>query len=389
MVVSGVSGNYGYIIEDGSARHYIWIVDYLPYRFKISDVWDNGESDCEATILSVAGSAEPIHYFTVNGQQKVLSRDIKVAYDTQQWNEELKEYSTVETSVLIESFTDRIRITPPAYCYTSFHVSGDRFMQAWNWEQQAESPVVAPVAVQVTTEAVQLDADYSDLSRSATKKSKRASRVDDGDIDSDSDSDSNGADSAPGSNQIKGDESSLGGSAPSEIEFRAYVTEGVMHHEWQMSKDPEFEELEYRFNEQNLDYTFMEEGTYYIRYVGSNSDGSCEAVGDTYTVAIGASELLCPNAFSPDGDGVNDEWKVSYRSIVDFECWIFDRYGAQIHHFSDPNLGWDGTRGGRAVKPGVYYYVITAEGADGKKYKKSGDINILRHNRVDNAVDEE
>ena len=37
---------------------------------------------------------------------------------------------------------------------------------------------------------------------------------------------------------------------------------------------------------------------------------------------------------------------------------------------------------GRSVKPGVYYYVIQALGADGKKYKKSGDINILNYKKI-------
>ena len=205
--------------------------------------------------------------------------------------------------------------------------------------------------------------------------------------ESDSSSDTDSDDSSVGSNIIKGVDSNLGGSAPADISFLAYVTQGVMHCEWQLSNDPEFENIDYRFNEQNLDYTFADEGTYYLRFIGSNSDGSCEAVSDTYVVSIGASELLCPNAFSPDGDGVNDIWKVSYRSIIDFDCWIFDRYGSQIYHFSDPSSGWDGKRNGKVVKSGVYYYVISATGADGKKYKKSGDINILLRRSVGGSDD--
>ena len=45
--------------------------------------------------------------------------------------------------------------------------------------------------------------------------------------------------------------------------------------------------------------------------------------------------------------------------------------------------GWDGKYKGKYVKPGVYYYVIEAKGADGKEYKKKGDINILRSTRTD------
>lgn len=92
------------------------------------------------------------------------------------------------------------------------------------------------------------------------------------------------------------------------------------------------------------------------------------------------SELTCPNVFSPGVSiGVNDVWKVSYRSIVDFHCWIFNRWGNKIIEFTDPAEGWDGTYHGKLVSPGVYYYVIQARGSDGKNYKLSGDINIIRY----------
>jgi hypothetical protein len=52
-----------------------------------------------------------------------------------------------------------------------------------------------------------------------------------------------------------------------------------------------------------------------------------------------------------------------------------------VYEFTDPDGGWDGTYNGRLVDPGVYYYVITATGSDGKKYKKRGDINILHYKK--------
>ena len=48
-----------------------------------------------------------------------------------------------------------------------------------------------------------------------------------------------------------------------------------------------------------------------------------------------------------------------------------------MFELSDPSQGWDGMRGGKVVPSGVYYYVIEARGADGRTYKKSGDINIV------------
>ncbi|WP_305257394.1 T9SS type B sorting domain-containing protein [uncultured Duncaniella sp.] len=98
-------------------------------------------------------------------------------------------------------------------------------------------------------------------------------------------------------------------------------------------------------------------------------------------MAVGASSLKCPNAFSPNGDGINDEWKVSYSGIVGFECSIFDRYGHKMISFSDPSQGWDGRHNGKNVPSGAYYYVIKARGADGKDYKLSGDINIVNYRK--------
>lgn len=386
IVIPNAEGNMGYIVEDGDKRYYFWVVNYLPYRFSLEGVYPSEEKDCDATFIDVRGKGDAIHYFTINGQQKVLDREIKVIFDTQEWNADAKEFQTVESVKLFESLSPSMRISPPVYCSTAFHVEGDKFLRAWNWLAEAESAVIDPTAVQVMTEAVQQGRDDTSSDANLSRRRNRnAGRyiTRDGEDDSD-DSPASGDDNKNnnGSNEINNGEEGLGGSAPATIEFNAYVTQGVLHHEWQLTKDPEFEEIEYRFNQQNIEYTFMEEGTFYMRYVGSNSDGTCESVGDTFTISIGASELLCPNAFTPDGDGVNDEWKVSYRSLLDFECWIFDRYGAQLFHTKDPQQGWDGMRGGKVVPSGVYYYVIQATGADGNKYKKSGDINILRHRSV-------
>ncbi|MCM1153009.1 MAG: gliding motility-associated C-terminal domain-containing protein [Muribaculum sp.] len=349
VIIPSLVGNIGYIFEEDDKRYYCWIVNYKPYEFAISSVVPSSESNCDYSVLNVTASASPIHYYTINGQQRTLNREIEIEYDTQEWDSEINSYYRTTKTKYAESIEGEVIINPPAYCATYFTVSGDRFMKEWNWIQSKESEVVQPTAVSVQATAEQTGRDTTN-------------------------------DESYKSNEIKTESTGLGGSAPAQILFKAETTEGVVHNEWQMSGDPDFNSVEYRFNEQELDYTFNEEGTFYLRFIGSNADGSCESMSETFTVNIGSSDLKCPNAFTPDGDGVNDEWKVSYRSIIDFDCWIFDRYGHEIFHFDNPEQGWDGKRGNKTVGPGVYYYVIKATGADGKEYKKSGDINIIRHN---------
>lgn len=349
FILRNIAGDMGYIIEDGGRQYCYWVVNYLPHTLTLSGISAAPEQECESTILNVAGSGEPIHYFTINGQQRTLEQDIKISYTTQEWDSEAKEFRYVDGVKMCDSFSTSYRITPAVYCSTNFRIEGDRFLQQWGMDQTAESDSFSPKGVAAETEAVQEEKDTE------------------------------------GSNQITAGSDGLGGSAPADITFTAYTTEGVLHNEWQMADDPEFENITYRITEKELTYTFLHEGTVYVRYVGSNADGSCETYGETYTVNIGASELKCPNAFSPGAsEGINDEWKVSYRSLIDFECWIFDRYGNELFHFTDPEQGWDGKHGGKLVKAGVYYYVIQATGSDGKKYKKSGDINILRYKTFGN-----
>ncbi|MDE6670453.1 MAG: gliding motility-associated C-terminal domain-containing protein [Muribaculaceae bacterium] len=339
-----LEGDMGYIIEDGETSYYFWIVDYNNHVFHISNVVSAAQQDCDSETLDVTGSGEAIHYYTINGQPRVLSREIEVTYYTLKWDTSTSAYIQYENVVKLESMGSQIIVRPAALCDTEFSVVGDRFLKAWNMSESAETTNIHPHAVEVYTEVEQSDnAETSD------------------------------------SNVIKTDSNGMGGSAPAEISFYAYTTDGVMHEEWQMSSDPEFSEISHRFADKDLNYVFTEEGDYYLRFIGSNADGSCDAVSETYTVTIGDSELLCPNAFSPNDDGVNDIWKISYRSLLEFKCWIFDRTGKQLYHYTDPSGGWDGTYRGKKVKPGVYYYVIQATGSDGKKYKKSGDINIIRY----------
>jgi hypothetical protein len=55
-----------------------------------------------------------------------------------------------------------------------------------------------------------------------------------------------------------------------------------------------------------------------------------------------------------------------------------------MFHWTNPAEGWDGKKGGKYVSPGVYFYIIEAEGADGEKYNRKGNINILRSKNVEN-----
>ena len=97
-------------------------------------------------------------------------------------------------------------------------------------------------------------------------------------------------------------------------------------------------------------------------------------------VTISESKLDMPNAFSPNGDGINDIYKAKegYQSLVEFHAIIFNRWGQKIYSWDDPSGEWDGTFNGKPVKEGTYFVYVKAKGADGHEYHIRRDVNLLR-----------
>lgn len=184
------------------------------------------------------------------------------------------------------------------------------------------------------------------------------------------------------------DAESYSGSAPFTARFEVSVEndEGYdVRYEWQFRRDGEQTPFLTRY-ESATEYTFTQSGTFYINCLVSFVRGEevLEYEMETpFAVNIANSKLEVPNAFTPNGDGINDVFKVKegYESIVEFHAQVFTRSGKRIYEWSDPADGWDGTmngNGGVDAPAGAYYFVLKARGADGLKYDRKMVINLLR-----------
>lgn len=87
--------------------------------------------------------------------------------------------------------------------------------------------------------------------------------------------------------------------------------------------------------------------------------------------------IYIPNAFTPNGDGVNDVFSVSGRSIDHFDMEIYNRWGAKIFESEDPKKAWDGTYQGVVVPQGDYIYKVFARGYDKKPFSQVGSVMVL------------
>ena len=151
-------------------------------------------------------------------------------------------------------------------------------------------------------------------------------------------------------------------------------------YEWNFSRDAAFNDIFLtRFDAETI-YSFQESGMFYVRLTMTDVETEATNTSGTFMIRITESELKVPNAFSPNGDGVNDVFRVKHKSLVRFNAYVFNRWGQELYRWGLQNIdaGWDGTAHGKNVPEGVYFIVVEAVGADGVNYKIKSDINILR-----------
>ncbi|PIQ47696.1 MAG: hypothetical protein COW03_14060 [Cytophagales bacterium CG12_big_fil_rev_8_21_14_0_65_40_12] len=85
-----------------------------------------------------------------------------------------------------------------------------------------------------------------------------------------------------------------------------------------------------------------------------------------------------PNAFSPNGDGVNDTFKATQGRFVEFSMVIYNRWGVIIFSTTDPEIGWDGTTNGQEASPGAYVYQVNYTDANNRSYQRTGTLVLIR-----------
>lgn len=151
------------------------------------------------------------------------------------------------------------------------------------------------------------------------------------------------------------------------------------------SKDDQPNSPTYRYQNQ-ITHTFRtyEESGYSVKVAVGNDfcvDTAITTV-DVYESALQVPNILILGFNTLEGG----KFKVAYTSIdpSTFKAAVYDRWGRLMYKWEDPNGGWDGRSplGGAYVAPGPYYYIIRAEGTDGRKYEKKGALNVIREKGI-------
>jgi gliding motility-associated-like protein len=117
--------------------------------------------------------------------------------------------------------------------------------------------------------------------------------------------------------------------------------------------------------------------TYYVYALGENGCDNLDTV-HIHTISDCWKNYVMPNAFSPNGDGLNDVFRLfttGDENVPGFA--IFDRWGELIFHSTKLSEPWDGTSNGKNQENGVYFYILTAE-CEGAYETLYGTVTLIR-----------
>ena len=120
----------------------------------------------------------------------------------------------------------------------------------------------------------------------------------------------------------------------------------------------------------------INDGTANITYALTNL---CPSVSLPFKIdVIRNDDLYAPNAFTPNGDGNNDDFRL-FGSLIDkIELTIFNQWGQLIFRDTNLNSGWDGTYKGEKQPTGVYVFKAKLKMINGDDVVKKGSVNLIR-----------
>jgi gliding motility-associated-like protein len=163
------------------------------------------------------------------------------------------------------------------------------------------------------------------------------------------------------------------GISPLNVDFTNQST-GASSYNWYFGNN------EPNSNMYNPNTTYNSPGTYTVQLIASAFNDFCSDTAYAIIVVENGINLdSIPNVFTPNGDGVNDVFKLNPKGMKNIELEIFNRWGQVLYTFSGINAAWDGRNTfGEKVPDGTYFFFVRATGFDDKVFEKKGTVNLFR-----------
>ena len=130
-------------------------------------------------------------------------------------------------------------------------------------------------------------------------------------------------------------------------------------------------------NKKNLLFSLIIVATGIMLHINASAQQTYS--NENSTIQENTTNILVPTAFSPNNDGINDEFKlanVKNEELLDFR--VFNRWGTILFSTKDIHKGWDGHYKGNLQDIGTYGYLIRIKLADGNEEVYRGTVTLVK-----------
>ena len=132
------------------------------------------------------------------------------------------------------------------------------------------------------------------------------------------------------------------------------------------------------YTQTDVHHVFSGYGFYTVLLTAYNDLGCSDTALHTVNVFV-PHDIFIPNTFTPNGDGMNDDFRAYGLGIDYYTVHVYDRIGEKVFEGNDDGRSfWDGTFKGQPLNTGTYVYMIDVKFLDGRSQTYRGDINLLR-----------
>lgn len=124
---------------------------------------------------------------------------------------------------------------------------------------------------------------------------------------------------------------------------------------------------------------YFQEGVYDITLTVIDSNGCSNTITKPKYLKVEKPLIMnIPNAFSPNGDGINDFFLLSHLYLRTLKILIYDRWGNQVFESNHPDFRWDGTLQGNPLPESVYIYEVSGTDKENVPVYRKGSITLIR-----------
>lgn len=130
--------------------------------------------------------------------------------------------------------------------------------------------------------------------------------------------------------------------------------------------------------ERSPEHVYTASGDYDVTLTATNQTAcSASTVRGTFVVRA-ENTLFIPNTFTPNNDGVNDEFVITITNMTNYNLRIYNRWGKLLYQTINIFDNWNGKYEGKDLPVGTYYYLITATDSNRDPVRRSGSVTVIR-----------